>query len=643
MVYFSKSRLKESEISMRQSTGWIIIVVLCASFVLLLTRVGAEVNEVETLSEAFDTNIELGELFLSSNSYILDSEGRLVSEIYKDTNRIYKPFDQIPQLFIDSFVSTEDRRFYEHEGYDTAGIARAFVANTSSSETEQGGSTITQQLVRNIYLSHEQTYQRKLSEILYSRELEKRYTKDDILELYLNSIFFGHQAYGIEAASQYYFSKSSNDLSLAQVAFITAIPNNPSFYDPVNHQDRTEERKQWVLKKMLEEETITEEEYIEATEETIELAVQTRTDMFPDYVTYVRDEFRDLVAEKEGFADQLKNATTPEQKEDINAELDARIQRLYEEGIAIHTALKPLMQKKAVQSVVSRIPNEDIQGSLAVIDNESNKLIAITGGKGYEKFNFNRGYQDFRQPGSSIKPLLSFAPYIDTTGVGPSAKIDSKNKCYPDGTSEGYCPKNYNDKEIGSVTLNQALASSYNTTAVALLNSVGLEKAYSYLDAFQFEKVEDSDRNYLPTALGGFSKGVSPLELTRAYTTFAHNGVYSPAHGITEVVDGGGNVLYSWDESETQVWSQSTNDKMRQMLANVVKSGTGRTINVNAPYVGGKTGTSNSYHEIWFVGLTDQYTAGILIGRDQGQEGPKSIESFAKSNPHQRIFNDIMN
>lgn len=174
---------------MRQSTGWIIIVVLCASFVLLLTRVGAEVNEVETLSEAFDTNIELGELFLSSNSYILDSEGRLVSEIYKDTNRVYKPFDQINPLFIDSFVSTEDRRFYEHEGYDTAGIARAFVANTSSSETEQGGSTITQQLVRNIYLSHEQTYQRKLSEILYSRELEKRYTKDDILELYLNSIF----------------------------------------------------------------------------------------------------------------------------------------------------------------------------------------------------------------------------------------------------------------------------------------------------------------------------------------------------------------------------------------------------------------------------------------------------------------------
>ncbi|MCM2676729.1 transglycosylase domain-containing protein [Alkalicoccobacillus plakortidis] len=626
---------------MRQSTGWLIIVMLCASFVLLLTRVGAEVNDVETLSEAFDANIELGELFLSSNSYILDSEGRLVSEIYKDSNRIYKSYDQIPKLFIDSFVSTEDRRFYEHEGYDTAGIARAFVANSSSSETEQGGSTITQQLVRNIYLSHEQTYQRKLSEILYSRELEKRYTKDDILELYLNSIFFGHQAYGIESASQYYFSKSSNDLSIAQVAFLTAIPNNPSFFDPINHQERTEDRKGWVLKKMLDEEKITEEEYVEATEETIELAVQKRTDMFPDYVTYIRDEFRDLVAEEDGFNSLLDKATTPEQTDEINKELDERIQRLYDEGIAINTALKPLMQKQAVQSVINHIPNESIQGSLAVIDNESNNLVAITGGKGYEKFNFNRGYQDFRQPGSAIKPLLAYAPYIDVTGVGPSARIDSKNKCYPNGP-EDYCPKNYDGKEIGSVTLSQGLASSYNTTAVALLDKTGLETSYSYLDKFHFEKVEDSDRNYLPTALGGFRKGVSPLEMTRAYTTFAHDGAYTPAHGITEVKDGAWNVLYSWDEPETQVWSKATNDKMRQMLAGVVKNGTGRSINVSAPYVGGKTGTSNNYQEIWFVGLTDQYTTGILIGRDQDLEGPKSIESFAKSNPHQKIFNDIM-
>ncbi|MDQ0205254.1 transglycosylase domain-containing protein [Alkalicoccobacillus murimartini] len=627
---------------MRQSTGWLLIAVLCASFVLLLTRVGAEVNDVETLSEAFDQNIELEELFLSSNSYILDSEGRLISEVYRDTNRIYKSYDQIPQLFIDSFVATEDRRFYEHDGYDTAGIARAFVANAQSSELEQGGSTITQQLVRNIYLSHDQTYQRKLSEILYSREVEKRYTKDDILELYLNSIFFGHQAYGIEAASQYYFSKSSADLSLAQVAFLTAIPNNPSFFDPIDHQERTEDRKGWVLKKMLDEEKITEEEYEEALEESIELAVQERTDMFPDYVTYIRDEFRDLVAEEEGFSNLIAKATTSEEKDTLNEELDAKVQSLLDEGIAIHTALKPLLQKKAVQSISQRIPDETIQGSLTVIDNETNQLVALTGGKGYEKFNFNRGYQDFRQPGSSIKPLLAFAPYVEETGVGPSAKIDGKNKCYPNGP-EDWCPKNYDNKEIGMVTLNQALASSYNTAAVALINKTGLETSYSYLDKFNFEKVGDIDKQNFASVLGGFRTGVSPLELTRAYTTFAHDGVYSPAHGITEVKDGAGNVLYSWDQPETQVWSKATNDKMRQMLAAVVTNGTGRSINVSAPYVGGKTGTTSNYNEIWFAGLTDQYTSAILIGRDQTSGGPKSIEGFSRSNPHQQIFNDIMN
>ncbi|TSB44799.1 transglycosylase domain-containing protein [Alkalicoccobacillus porphyridii] len=627
---------------MRQSTGWLLIILLCTSFFLLLTRVGAEVSDVESLSEAFDQNIELDELFLSSNSYILDSEGRLISEVYKDTNRIYKTFDQIPQLFKDAFVATEDRRFYEHEGYDTAGIARAFVANAQSSELEQGGSTITQQLVRNIYLSHDRSYQRKLSEILYSRELEKRYTKDNILELYLNSIFFGHQAYGVEAASQYYFSKSSADLSLAQVAFLTAVPNNPSFFDPVEHQERTEDRKGWVLKKMLEENYISEDEYIEASEEDIHLAIQTRTDMFPDYVTYIRDEFRDLVAEKDGFNVSLENATTPEAKDAIKEELDTHIQKLFDEGIAIHTALRPLMQKQAVQSVISNIPDESIQGSLAVIDNETNRLIAITGGKGYEKFNFHRGYQDFRQPGSSIKPLLAFAPYIEETGAGPSSMVDASNKCYDRPGQEEYCPPNYDGKEAGNITLNSALAHSYNTAAVNLFNRTGIDTAFSYLEPFHFKKVGGANDRVLPSALGGLHEGVSPLELTRAYTTFAHDGAYAPAYGITEVKDGAGNVLYEWETSETQVWSKATNDKMRQLLNGVIKNGTGRSVKVSAPYVGGKTGTTNNYHEIWFVGLTDQYTAGIMIGRDQTQSGPKSIESFAKSNPHQKIFNEIM-
>lgn len=616
---------------MRSIIGWISLIIMGPVLIYLFLISGDEVKNVKAVSTVLDEKLPLKEIPLTQNSLIVDQNGALVSDIITNQeNRTYVPFDKIPEAVKTIFIVSEDQKFYEHIGFDPAGMARAVLINAKSQSIEQGGSTITQQLARNVFLSHEKTYNRKLSELLYSYHIERTFSKEEILEGYLNAVYFHNGVYGVQMASNYYFSKPIDKLTLAQIAFISAIPNNPALYDPIKHFEHTKKRQLLLLKNLLDGEYITEEQYNSASAEKIRLNLQHRTDRYPDYVTYVHDELKRLIAENEGFTKRAADAGK-EEKAAIKEELNNRVHEVVKKGVIIHTALDPAMQANVADAFKNHLSDSSVQGASVVIDHHAHQIKALYGGQDYQKFNFNRAYQAYRQPGSAIKPLLDYVPYIDVKNASASSVISAKPFCKKD-----YCPKNYDEKTYGNVTLETAFKKSYNTPAVRMLDEVGIENGYSYLTPFGFRAVTEADY-VLPSAIGGFTNGFSPLELTQAYSAFANDGVFHKNHAIVQITDLQGNSLYQWDEEPLRVWKSTTNNEMRKLLSAVTSSGTGTKAKHSALYTGGKTGTTNDYKDLWFIGLTDRYTAGVWIGKDKSG----SIEKLSKSAPQQLIWRDI--
>ncbi|MDI0273616.1 transglycosylase domain-containing protein [Bacillus safensis] len=623
---------KVSDLMFRAIIGWLLLAALIPLFVLTFYLSKEEAASVKPVNEVLDQKIKLEKIDFSQNSYMYDRDGSLISEIVSnDENRVFVKYDKIPEPVKELFLRSEDRNFYDHKGIDFMGVVRALAANVKNHGISQGASTITQQLSRNLYLSHERSFSRKFTELLYSYELERKFSKDEILESYLNTIYFSNGVYGVGSAANYYFDKPLSSLTLAQMAFISAIPNNPTLYDPLKQFKHTKKRQERLLGILKKDGVITKKQYKKAVKEKISLSLSEKKNLYPDYVTYANEEFTDLVSDQEGFTKRLKKAKTAEAKKAIQKELSEKVSALLQDGVKIYTALDPSLQQRAVYQLNAQLPYQGVEGGSAVINHETHQIVALAGGKNYKKFDFNYAYQAQRQPGSAIKPLLDYAPYIDQTSATASSTISAGKFC-----SSGYCPQNYNHKTYGTVTLETAFKNSYNTPAIRMLDTVGVKKGFSYLEKFSFEHIVADDYR-LPSALGGFTKGFSPLEITDAYTVFGNQGAYTQSHSITKVTDLNGKTLYKWKESPKQVYSQRTNETMRKLLTSVVKSGTGKKANFNAPYIGGKTGTSNDYKDIWFVGLTDQYTMGVWVGRDRG-----TVESIYNSSPHLRIWKNTM-
>lgn len=616
----------------RAIIGWLLLAALIPLFALTFYLSKEEAASVKPVNEVLDQKIKLEKIDFSQNSYMYDRDGSLISEIVSnDENRVFVTYDKIPDHVKELFLRSEDRNFYDHKGIDFMGVVRALASNVKNHGISQGASTITQQLSRNLYLSHERSFTRKFTELLYSYELERKFSKDEILESYLNTIYFSNGVYGVGSAANYYFDKPLSSLTLAQMAFISAIPNNPTLYDPLKQFKHTKKRQERLLGILEKDGVITKKQYKKAVKQKISLSVSEKKNLYPDYVTYANEEFTDLVSDQEGFTKRLKKAKTDGAKKAIQKELSEKVSALLQDGVKIYTALDPSLQQRAVYQLNAQLPYQGVEGGSAVINHETHQIVALAGGKNYKKFDFNYAYQAQRQPGSAIKPLLDYGPYIDQTGATASSKISAGKFC-----SSGYCPQNYSHKTYGTVTLETAFKNSYNTPAIRMLDTVGVKKGFSYLEKFSFEHIVADDYR-LPSALGGFTKGFSPLEITDAYTVFGNQGAYTQSHSITKVTDLNGKTLYKWKESPKQVYSQRTNDTMRKLLASVVKSGTGKKANFSSPYIGGKTGTSNDYKDIWFVGLTDQYTMGVWVGRDRG-----TVESIYSSSPHLRIWKNTM-
>lgn len=616
---------------MKKRIGYLVTIFILLLVFALLSLTVMELRKYVSFQDIIEKKIIISDSVIANTSYLLDSEGNIYSEIYSPTNSIHLQDDEIPSILKEVFVYSEDQHFFEHQGFDITAIGRALLINSDKQETEQGASTITQQLARNIMQSFEKTYNRKLRELLYAFQIEKTWTKEKILSEYINTIYYANNNYGIEAAANFYFSRSVIQLTHAELIFLASIPNNPTLYNPVTSFDNTKKRQERLIDIMVLNNSISEADANEWKAETITLTIKKKIDLYPDYTTYVEAEFRELVANKYGFSEKQKEANE-ETREELESSLDKQVETLLKSGIFIHTALQPDLQTIAVNATNQALTNIDVQGAVVAMDQNNHTITAIVGGKNYQKYDFNRSFQALRQPGSSIKPLLVYAPYIQETHSPISKQVSADAFC-----KGNYCPSNYSGSNYGMVSLETAFKYSYNTPAVRLMDQIGIDVAFSYLQKFPFHHLVKDDYN-LSAALGGFYNGMTLLEMTDAYTTFGNNGNFQQARAITKVTDTTGNTILEWDHTSAQIWDESTNQALRDLLSATVKSGTAMSAAFPSSYLGAKTGTTNDYHDFWVIGLTNEKTVGVWIGKDT----PANLKDIESQKLQLKIWKDVI-
>lgn len=616
---------------MRQVVGYLLIICFFSLLYFISSQIYDEYGTAKQHEQQLKKEIQLPEVKKQLPFTMVDKNGKVFNEEYVEWRNPVK-LDQVPEVIKQIFLLSEDKQFYKHIGFDISAIMRAVVANSSANSLQQGGSTITQQLVRMRYLSTEKTYERKLMEIFYAYQLEKMYNKSEILEMYLNETYYGNKVYGIGGAATYYFQKPIDKLSIPEMAFLAAIPNNPSLYDPINHFKNTKKRQERLLDMLAKNHIMTPDEANKYKAQKIKLKIKKKIQEYPAYSTYVLDELKELIAASEGYDKQLQKAKTKKEKDKIYKKIDAKLNEIGQSGFVIHTALDPEKQRRDEQNINSILTVYGLQASSVVIDNNTREIVSIYGGKNYKKYDFHRAYQATRQPGSSIKPILVYAPLFENTNYTPNSIVSGGRYCIGN-----FCPQNYGGAVYGNVTISTAFRNSLNTPAVRLFATVGIDKAFKYLNKFQFKSIVKADRTYA-AALGGLTNGVTTLEMADAYTSFI-DGSYVKARSIQKITDLNGKVLYSWPTKRKTVWSSKTVNYMRSMLHDVVTSGTGKGIYSNSGYVGVKTGTTNNRKDFWVAGLTNKYTSAVWIGYDT----PKDMGRLENSKIHFKIFNTIMN
>lgn len=560
-------------------------------------------------------------------SLVYDANGQLISTLKGEKDVYYLEFDEIPAYATAAMVSIEDKKFYRHNGIDIKAILRAAKAMIENGEVTQGGSTITQQLARNVFLNQDVKWERKVEEMFIAVELEKIYSKDKILEFYMNNIYFGNGYYGIQAASKGYFNTEVKNLSLSQIAFLCAIPNNPTLYDPVEHSENTIKRRDRILYNMLEDGKIGQQTYEEAVAETITLNRPEKTKY--DYVeTYTYNCAVRAIMAQQGFEFKTEFASEEEKQ---TYETNYRIayedcqKSMYTKGYRIYTSIDLNMQQQLQDAVDSNLAefteqNEEgiytLQGAAVCIDNHTGYVKAIVGGRNQNLpgYTLNRAYQSFRQPGSAIKPLIVYTPALERQYTPDSIVSDEKIE---DG------PSNAGDYYEGDITLRYAVEKSKNTVAWNLLAELTPEVGLSYLEEMNFSKLDAQDAS-LTSALGGFTKGVSPIEMTAAYATLENEGKYREPTCIVKITDADGVTLYETQMEEKQVYKNNATRMMTDMMVSVMQEqeGTGYGLALENMPCAGKTGTTNDNKDGWFAGYTSYYTTCVWVGYDMPKELP---------------------
>ena len=532
---------------------------------------------------------------LAQTSSMYDMNGELMSELRGSENRIIVSLDEIPLHTRQAFIAAEDLRFYDHRGIDVYRILGALRSNLKSRSLAEGASTITQQLAKLTHLSAEKTIRRKLEEINLAFQIEKVYNKDEILAMYLNTVYFGRGAYGIQAAAQAYFGVDAEDLTLNQSASLAAIIKAPSIYAPHISPSNNRSRRQYILSVMAENGFISQEEKQAALDESIwVLAQEAEKQLYSWYIDEALRESAELLGLS---ADEVIQGGFK-----IYTAYDARLQTIADEVYA-DSSFFPAAASDGTP----------IQSAMAVVDTNNGAVLAMIGGRDYTvRRGLNRATQMRRQPGSALKPLAVYGPALELGYTTASVLLDEKT------SFGGYTPRNAGDRYYGLVTMRTAIRNSLNTTAVRLLEEIGLDASIQYLNKMGIP-TRNSDRN-LSLALGSMTYGVTPVELAAAYVPYANGGIYHQPYCVERIETVDGSNIYERKDSGKQVLSAQNAFLMTSLLQSVVSSGTGtRMLAANTP-IAGKTGTvsmTGGNRDIWMTAYTPEISVAVWMGYDQ--------------------------
>ena len=595
--------------------GTLLIGAVAGAAAVVLT-VGAIVPRAAAdVRQSFDLDVILPESAdfagLEQPSRVYASDGTLLAELRAEVDREVVPLSDIPKHMRDAVIAAEDRSFYEHNGYSIEGIGRAALTNFRSQRVTEGGSTLTQQLAKKNFLSDEQTLDRKISELFYAMKLEENFTKDELLERYLNEIYFGVSAYGVQAAAQEYYGIDVQDLRLDQAALIAGVIPAPSAFNPRVNPERALEKRDQVLQDMYEIGAITESERDAAQDRPLDVVEHVEQQVREPYV---------VAAVKRMFLDDPAFGATRQERED----------KLFRGNLDITTTLDPELQDIAEETIEERFSNSDgPTASIATVDPQTGAILAFASGQEFDSEQFDYALQGRQQPGSAFKTFVlatalreGFSPDLVLNGNSPIEVI------YDEGRRT-YEPQNYGGADYGQIDMARALRSSVNTYFVQLFEIVGREKAVELAGELGIDvpAAIGSASDYGPSlVLGGLRAGVTPVEMAGAYATFANGGVFHPPYLIEQVVDGGdGTELVNRSAEEgRQVFSPELNSVIVDLMRDVTApGGTGTAADIAGWQTAGKTGTTNDNADAWFTGYTPVLSTAVWVGHaDQNVSMP---------------------
>lgn len=613
----NKPTKKKKKKSLNKILKIIVIFLLLVVFTGASVALGIAYSWISS-AEPLDTD----EVFnLDQTTYIVDENDNVIDKLHANENRSIVSLDKIPKHLQNAFIAIEDKRFYKHNGIDPQRIIGSVIEDIKQRRLAHGASTITQQLIKNVYLTKDKKWKRKVVEMYYALQLERQFTKEQILEAYLNTIGLGgNNISGVQEGALYYFGKDVSELTLAESAVLAGITNLPSAYSPYLNYEKSMQRKNLILGEMLKQNMINQAEYDEAIAQEIKLAKvekEVETTYFADMV--IKDVISAL-QEKLGYDKAEAERKVFNGGLKIVATIDTKLQNILEEAFN-----NPDLFPKSTEDETGALQPE---AAMVIIDNSTGQIKAIMGGRSSKvRRGLNRATQSPRQPGSSIKPLAVYTPALDN-GYTAGTVIDDSPV-----TFGNYSPNNYSRNFNGLVTIREAIQSSLNVVAVKIVQDVGLQRSVEYLQKFGISTVVTSgsrnDMNLPALALGGMTKGIKPVELAAAYATFPNKGVYTQPVSFTKVLDRHGNVILDNTQEKRRVISEQVAYMMVDIMKGVVRGGTGGNAALSNMPVAGKTGTTSDMKDAWFAGYTPYYTAVVWIGHDE----PKAMSFTGGSYP----------
>ena len=602
----------------------LLLAIVVIGGVLIYMKYGKKLIAMESDAKKIVSKSTMETFRQNETSIIYDANGNIMSKLKGEKDVYYIKYSDIPQVAVDAITSIEDKNFFKHKGYDLKAIIRAGLAYIKNKGViTQGGSTITQQLARNIFLSFEESWQRKAREIFIAIELEKKYTKKEIMEFYLNNIYFANGYYGIQSAALGYFGKGVNSLSLSQITFLLSIPNSPTRYNPYENIEGTLARRDRILDQMVLDGKISEAEASKAKSEEIKLKAP-KVEKSSYALTFALDRAVKALMKSEGFNFRYSFNSDEDRKaynENYNEVYSSCQTRLYSGGYRIYTSIDPEKQKLlqdtvdgglSVSSEKSKSGIYSLQGAAVTIDNSSGRVVAIVGGRSQKLkgSTLNRAYQSFRQPGSTIKPLIVYTPAFEQ-GYTPESMVKDEK-------IEGG-PVNADGVFSGNMTILDALAKSKNTVAWKLFTEISPAIGIGKLLDMGFSAISDTD--YYPSAaLGGFTKGVNAVEMASAYAAIENGGEFREPTCIMKMTDSSGNDIvadgFYQKGTSKYIYDENACKMMITCMEAVMTKGTGVGGKLATMPCAGKTGTTNDSKDLWFVGFTKYYTTSVWVGYD---------------------------